>query len=205
MALVPLTALDGSTLYVEANLTSGLEAIPAALLPIGVPAGTRVSIVRGADAVETSYVNVVGTVAAVAAIIGGGGPPPPVSFGDFAQTVGAPTLLTTSAALVPVPGTAITINPGEGGSRLFLASGALSTDNIANGAIVQMLKNGAPIGGTGVWAAGSLAIGDNAQWCEQVIDGAAPGDVYELAIRALPGGGVDQTGISGARLTTWAF
>lgn len=205
MALVPLTALDGSTVYVEQNLTSGLEAISPTLLPVGVPAGTRVSIVRGADAIETSYLSVQGTVAAVAAIIGAGGPPPPVVFGDFAETTGAGSFLTTSAVIVPVPGTQITIQPGEGGVRLFLASGAISTDNVANGGVVTMMKNGGALGGTGFWVAGSLAIGDSIGWMEQVADNAAPGDVYELAIAAFPGGGADQTGISGPRLSTWAF
>ena len=63
--LVPLLLLNGAPVEVSPGLVVALEAVPAALLPVGVPAGTYVSFVNAArEAVQ-------GTMLAVAAALGG--------------------------------------------------------------------------------------------------------------------------------------
>lgn len=65
MAIITLTGLDGSTQAVNTEEVFGLSAVPASLLPTGVPAGTYIASDQG------SRVAVQGTVAATIAALGG--------------------------------------------------------------------------------------------------------------------------------------
>lgn len=191
---LPSLANPAQSVVVNPGLVSALEAVPPALLPIGIPAGTRVSIIRGADAVETSYVDVVGTVAATAAALGAtsGG-----AFGsDFLQSSGSDGQ-TDSGVFVPVPGTQRTVT--WAGSVFLAWSTRLGQTGINDGAEFVVLKNGAPLpANPGPSNVGALVapIGFAGLNTGQPLvnasgtytDACVPGDVYELGMRALPGG-----------------
>lgn len=186
------------SVVVNPGLTSALEPVPPLLLPAGVPAGTRISVIRGADAVETSYIDVVGTVAATALALSAG---PAFPFGfDFLQSSGSDGS-TTSGVFDPIPGTQRTV-PFTG--SVFLAwSARLGSTGVNDGAEFCVFKNGAPLpanpgpSNVGAFYAGAAFAGLNlglpvANVSGTYTDACVAGDVYELAALAIPGGGVAQ-------------
>lgn len=102
MALVSFTDLDGAAVAAEAENVTKLEAIPAALLPVGIASGTRISLSGGVGAAtllggsgaETPYLDVQGTVANTIALLSGGG-------GSGLPRVAAFGLVASGGGIVP--------------------------------------------------------------------------------------------------------
>lgn len=196
MSLVALVRVtDGAQVFVESNLTSALEPLP------GDPTATRISVVRGADAIETSYVDVQGTPAAIAAALAAGGLAP---FGSSFQINGG-NLSTDGNVFLPVCG--VTIPPGGGGPTWIQACALLACSNtLGNGSLlVQLFKNGAPFGEVqevrfDQWSAAEVYAFAFSVF--QADGGTLAGDLYELRL-ATSGAPGDFARVAGGRIATW--
>lgn len=196
MSLVALVRVtDGAQVFVESNLTSALEPLP------GDPTATRVSVVRGADAIETSYVDVQGTPAVIAAALAAGGLAP---FGSSFQINGG-SLSNDTPAFLPV--CAVTIPPGGGGPTWIQACALLACSNTLGngGAIIKLYKNGAPFGEEQVipFAQWTLAETYSFAFSLFTADGSVvAGDVFEIRL-ATSGALGDFARVAGGRIATW--
>lgn len=189
-----VSADDGVTpVVLESNYVETLRELPAASLPPGVLTGTRITMIAEAG----NNVDVVGTLAATIALLGGGGGG---VFGqDFTTSPGG-VFSTNSAVLVPVPGTQITIvNPG---AYFVIPTADLEVSNIAEKAVCQLLKNGAPFGQQ-LFRQFPAAASPQAEFCQHIVDTFLAGDLLEIGLAASPGGGPNTAQTNGPRLTSW--
>jgi len=195
MTLIAFVSADDgvSPVIVESGFVQSIAPLPLALLPPGVPFGTRLGMIASGAPVD-----VVGTVAAVVAALAGG--PPPGGFGSqFGSPAGA-DFTSNSGVYVPVPNTGYA--PTEACTVILIPTAVMEVSGNPLTTFNTILKNGAPIGKELVTGY-VLPAQPSHEFGQVLVDTAIVGDVYELGFKVSPGAGVRSGTVRGPRLTGW--